>query len=219
MGKEARPLTGMLVRYALHGVAHLLELRQALLEDAATPAVSASRLGQASLVDDMAHASKRAVLYCLLNREFPSAQSMAKIGTRLWALVAARTDIGVFFKLNAGRVGLATTPSALARFADLQLGDLVLCCVSGVSMDGKHIYLDRYDHDWDYFDHQLRPSPVPEVGVYGREHHHRTTALGSPTSRGDCDPLLLRGLPATDEDLDAWDAEPEDLGLPEWVEE
>ncbi|CAE7203456.1 HAL3B [Symbiodinium natans] len=56
---------------------------------------------------------------------------------------------------------------------DVQLGDLVLCCVSGVSLDGKYIYLDRYDHDWDFFDHQLRPSLQPEVGAYGREHRFR----------------------------------------------
>ena len=29
--------------------------------------------------------------------------------------------------------------------------------------DGRYIYLDRYDHDWDFFDHQLRPSPEPEA--------------------------------------------------------
>lgn len=68
---------------------------------------------------------------------------MAKIGTRLWACVAAKTDVGVFFKLNAGRVGTASTIGAAMRFRDAGVGDVVLCCVSGVSIDGSVIYLDR----------------------------------------------------------------------------
>lgn len=206
----SRPLTRMLVRYALHGVVHLLPLRAALLEEASSSGIPFSYL---------AHASDRAVEYRLLNREFPSAASMAKIGTRLWALVAARTDLGVYFKLNAGRVGLSSTPSAIARFKDVELGDAVLCCVSGVSLDGTYLYLDRYDHDWDYFDHQLRPSGEPEVGTYGREHRHWTSLLPGASPVGSLDPLLLRGLPASGEPegadgFDAWEAGPEDLGQP-----
>jgi len=204
-----RPLSGVLLQYAAHGVANLLQLRAALLADAA-------ELG-AIAAEGAARASERALQYRVLNSEFPSAASMAKIGTRLWALVAARTDTGVYFKLNAGRVGLASTPSAVARFKDVHLGDAVLCCVSGASLNGAYVYLDRYDHDWDFFDHQLRPSGEREVGAYGREHRHRSSLLEGP---GLPDPLLLRGLPAAElrggaEGLDAWDAGLEDLGLPE----
>jgi len=208
-----RPLSSMLVRYALHGVAHLLALRQALLADLQELGTAAAR--------DAATASERALQYRLLNVEFPSAAAMAKIGTRLWAFLAAWTDTGIYFKLNAGRVGLAGTPSAMARFRDVQVGDAVLCCVSGVSQKGSYLYLDRYDPDWDFFDHQLRPAGSQELGAFGREHRHRPTvvALGAEP-----DPLLLRGLPAAEGPtggavLDAWEAGPEDLGLGEEGEE
>merc|ERR1711933_137290 len=166
-----RPLSKKLIRYAMHSVSHLIQLRAALFNDLSAMAKESDR---GSVAQEIALASARAVDYCFFNSEFPSAASMAKIGTRLWAVLATRTHTGIFFKLNAGRVGLTSTPSATARFADIQPGDAVLCCVSGVSVDGTYIYLDRYDHDWDYFDHQLRPCGVPEVGAYGREHRHRT---------------------------------------------
>lgn len=214
-----RPLPRLLVHYALHGVSHLLPLRRSLLDDAA-------ELSAASAMHGMADASERAVQYCVMNSEFPSASSMAKIGTQLWALVAARTDIGIFFKLNAGRVGLANTPSAMHRFKDVQLGDAVFCCVSGQNRNGSYIYLDRYDHDWDYYDHQLRPSGEPEVGAWGRDHRHESSLFTDPTV-SNVDPLLSRGLHGGDElcdagapgPVDAWDAEPEDVGLPPEAED
>eukprot|EP00913_Durusdinium_trenchii_P018303 g17196.t1 len=104
---------------------------------------------------------------------------------------------------------MVCTPSALKRFKDVKLGDLVYCCVSGVSIDGRYLYLDRYDHDWDYFDHQLRPSSQPEVGAYGREHRFSTSMFSH-----DLDPLFLRGLPGlADQAVDAWDASAEDVGM------
>eukprot|EP00933_Yihiella_yeosuensis_P067226 TRINITY_DN7196_c1_g1_i1.p1 TRINITY_DN7196_c1_g1~~TRINITY_DN7196_c1_g1_i1.p1 ORF type:complete len:321 (+),score=40.18 TRINITY_DN7196_c1_g1_i1:608-1570(+) len=236
-----RPLTGSLVRYALHGVAPLLDLRDSLVQEATeissnaksirepglsrrrrkNPVISSSTesqddssgsIGPEQIFLDMVHTSNRALDYRDLNREFPTAESMAKIGSRLWALAAARNDRALYFKLNAGRVGVVSTPSALSRFKDVQPGDLALCCVSGVSMDGSYLYLDRYDHDWDFFDHQLRPSGEPEVGVYGREHRHSTTSPALPDN-GSMDPLLLRGLPAFNDStaLDAWEADSEDV--------
>jgi len=210
-----RPLSGVLVRYALHGVAHMLELREAMLQQLAG--------GDQSILLEMQRASQRAAEYRLLNQDFPTAASMAKIGTRLWAYFASRTDSGIYMKLNAGRVGLVSTSAAIARFKDVQLGDAVLCCVSGVSIDGSYLYLDRYDHDWDFFDHQLRPSKEREVGVYGREHLHSPSLVEGETV---IDPLLLRGLPATaNADLlgkgaafDEWDADHIDLGLPAELE-
>lgn len=223
-----RPLSSLLVRYALHGVVHMRRLRRALLASAPAPAPA----GASGTIEELAaEASDQAVRYCFLNEGFSSAASMAKIGTRLWAMLAARTPSGLVFKLNAGRVGQATTPSAMARFDEVQLGDLVFCCVSGVSIDGAYIYLDRYDHDWDYFDYQLRALPPREpednlnleglLGGYRREHRHQT-AIHNPGSWDDLedniDPLLVRGLPgAFDGDsaagrLDQWDAEAEDVG-------
>merc|ERR1712008_622797 len=123
-----------MVHYALYGVSKLLPLRVALLKELST-------FGHIA-VADAAHASNRALEYRNLNSHFPTAESMAKIGTRLWAYVATRTHRGIYFKLNAGRVGLASTPAAILRFKDVQLGDAVLCCVSGVSINGSYIYLD-----------------------------------------------------------------------------
>eukprot|EP00439_Symbiodinium_sp_Y106_P044541 s1182_g5.t1 len=197
-----RPLSKGLVRYALHSVSHLRQLHQSL--------VAAARQNSSTSLEEFARASKRAAEYRVLNSNFPTAQSMAKIGTRLWALVASRTADKLLLKLNAGRVGMVSTPGALRRFKEVQLGDLVLCCVSGVSLDGRYIYLDRYDHDWDFFDHQLRPAQEPEVGAYGREHRFRTSLFSD-----DVDPLLQRGLPGLQmEATDAWDASPEDLDAP-----
>ncbi|CAE7810231.1 EXD1 [Symbiodinium sp. CCMP2592] len=197
-----RPLSKGLVRYALHSVSHLRQLHQSL--------VAAARENSRTSLEEFARASKRAAEYRVLNSNFPTAQSMAKIGTRLWALVASRTADKLLLKLNAGRVGMVSTPGALRRFKEVQLGDLVLCCVSGVSLDGRYIYLDRYDHDWDFFDHQLRPAQEPEVGAYGREHRFRTSLFSD-----DVDPLLQRGLPGLQmEATDAWDASPEDLDAP-----
>jgi len=210
-----RPLPGLLVRYALHGVDQLLPLRTAIL-DAAAPAGlvgpgGASGDTAGALLNEMVHASQRAADYCLLNREFPSAASMAKIGTRLWAYVAARTDVGIYFKLNAGRVGLASTAAAIDRFNDVRLGDIVLCCVSGVSINGSYLYLDRYDHDWDYFDHQLRPTGEREVGAFARELRYSPSLFAPPD---DVDPLIVRGLPGgeTGAGLDDWESTYDDLG-------
>lgn len=206
-----RPLPGALARYAVLGVSRLLALRRALLQAATAAGGSA--------LQEMAQVSEKAVSYCMLNKEFPSAAAMAKIGTRLWALVAARTDAGIFMKLNAGRVGLVNTLAAKGRFKDVQPGDTVLCCVSGVSIDGRYLYLDRYDHDWDFFDHQLRPTAQPEVGTYGRESRYRPSLI-EPSETPD--PLLLRGLPAAADagaGLDDWDADYPDMGLPAELED
>lgn len=214
-----RPLSSQLVRYALNGVTHLLPLRIAMLDE-----VEASGRRSRGPTGEVVNACRRAVDYCFMNQDFEAAKDMAKIGTQLWAQVTARTDTGVYCKLNAGRVGLVSTPSALARFEDVQLGDMVLCCVSGLSLDGGYLYLDRYDHDWDYYDHQKRPTGEPEVGVYGREHRHAPSLFVDPVHSG-VDPLLVRGLPAGDDlqgaegHLDAWDADPEDVGLPAEVDD
>ncbi|CAK9102185.1 unnamed protein product [Durusdinium trenchii] len=192
-----RPLSKALVSYAVRSVAYLLPLHELLMEKT-----------NAALQEEIAEASALAADYRFLNREFPTAESMAKIGTRLWALMASRGRDKLLLKLN-GRVGMVCTPSALKRFKDVKLGDLVYCCVSGVSIDGRYLYLDRYDHDWDYFDHQLRPSSQPEVGAYGREHRFSTSMFSH-----DLDPLFLRGLPGlADQAVDAWDASAEDVGM------
>lgn len=211
-----RPMKGALVKYALSGVSHLLELRRKLLAE-----VLDKYENEPAVSEELVRACDRGLQYRYLNGEFESAAAMAKPGTKLWGLVTARTDVGVFFKLNAGRVGLASTPGAIARFGNLQIGDMILCCVSGVNIDGGYIYLDKYDNDWDYFTHQERPAPEPEVGSYGREHKHESSLFLD--SEHDVDPLLVRGLPSAEglegsQHMDPWEAGPEDIGFPEEVE-
>ncbi|CAE8601880.1 unnamed protein product, partial [Polarella glacialis] len=192
--------------------------RRASTSTRSSPGVSESSAEASALsaAEEMAHASARALDYRLLNQEFPAPEAMAKIGTRLWALAAACTTRAIYFKLNAGRVGVVSTPSALKRFEDVQPGDLALCVVSGISLDGTYLYLDRYDHDWDFFDHQLRPTGEPEVGAFGREYRYSTSAPAFSRSET-TDPLLLRGLPALGDGLelpgglDPWEAGPEDV--------
>ena len=45
--------------------------------------------------------------------------------------------------------------------------------------DGRYLYLDRYDHDWDYFDHQLRPARTPEAHSRSVKKGRSTDFLGS----------------------------------------
>ncbi|CAK9102328.1 Ribonuclease D (RNase D) [Durusdinium trenchii] len=177
-----RPLSKALVSYAVRSVAYLLPLHELLMEK----------------TNEIAEASALAADYRFLNREFPTAESMAKIGTRLWALMASRGRESSWLKLRwvMGRfsrhdsegwwvplgwleeIWIAGDDVNMRFEEDVKLGDLVYCCVSGVSIDGRYLYLDRYDHDWDYFDHQLRPSSQPEVGAYGREHRFSSQAKG-----------------------------------------
>lgn len=210
-----RPLTGILLRYLLHDANRLLPLRKAFLQDIHR----GGHQQEVLLRKDVVNACQRALEHRHLNEDFETAASMARIRTRLWGIVAAMTPEGIYFKLNAGRPGVACTPSSMGRFRDVEVGDTVLCCVSGVSMDGGYLYLDRYDPDWDYFDHQLRPSAEPEVGSFGREYRHLTRA----TDDGDIDPLVARGLPALQTlpggDFDEWETGTNDLGLPESLED
>merc|ERR1712194_661332 len=93
----------------------------------------------------------------------------AKIGTPLWAHVSAISTTAIYFKLNLGkRFGVVNTPSALRRFlrnpedlaagtSQIRVGDAVRCVVSGVSVTGRYFFLDKYDHDWNYFDFGQRP--------------------------------------------------------------
>jgi len=181
-----RPLSENVVRYAIHGVYHLLPLYHAL-----------SSFQEAS-EESVLSRSEHHIEYAKLNLEVAEPKDAAKIGTQLWAMAAARKDEALFFKLNLGRTGVVSTPSALSRFADVDIGDTVRCVVSGVSKDGSFLYVDRYDHDWDFYQVSTRPKPAGTVDL-GREVRHETSILESTKT----DPLLTRVVGESyDEDSD-----------------
>jgi ribosomal protein S1 len=135
--------------------------------------------------------------YCTLNLEISRPEEVEKIGRPLLGMVASITDKGVFFKLNIGRTGVCSTPSALKRmvrggsnFAPVQVGDTVELAVSGVSIDGRTIYVDRRDPDWEYFDFFRRPSPTKK-GTVVQEYRHIPSLVEGEVG---VDPLLRRGL-------------------------
>ena len=179
-----RPLTKELVQYAVHGVEHLLTLWHAISNPLHEAGIS---------VESITHASDEWASYCGLNPEITKPEMVEKIGTPLHGMVAAITDKGVYFKLNVGRTGVCSTPSAMKRmivrspdFNPVQVGDVVELAVAGVSMDGKIVYVDRRDPDWEYFDFFRRPSPE-KMGSQEYKHVPSLLTEGS-------DPLLRRGL-------------------------
>ena len=182
-----RPLSKDLVDYAIEGVEHLLPLWSSLQ----------SALRQAGLSDDdVIKASEGWLDYRHLNVELTEARLIEKIGTPVMGMVAAINDKGVYFKLNIGRTGVCSTPSALKRmllgsggFPPVQVGDTVELAVSGLSLDGKIVYVERRDPDWEYFDFQRRPSHAKK-GTSVEEYRH-TPSLVEDAS---IDPLLRRGL-------------------------
>ena len=179
-----RPLTKELVDYAVAGVKFLVPLYERMSKQLDKVSPSAITEACDSWVD-----------YCDLNPELSKPADVEKIGLPVMGMVAAINDRGVYFKLNIGRTGVCCTPSALKRmlmggrnFAPVQVGDTVELSVSGISLDGRTIYVDRRDPDWEYFDFFRRPSPgKKEIGEY----------LHVPSiveSGEDIDPLLRRGL-------------------------
>ena len=178
-----RPLSKQLVDYAVHGVEHLIPLWTAMSQELDLHLVLQS--------------SEAWLAYRDLNRHLSEPNRVEKIGTPLQGMVAAVTDKGVFFKLNIGRTGVVSTPSALKRmltgagdFPPVQVGDTIDLCVSGISLDGKTVYVDRSDPDWEYFDFLRRPDPK-KIDSPAQEYRHIPSLV-----EGDAriDPLLRRGL-------------------------
>eukprot|EP00392_Amoebophrya_sp_AT5.2_P004631 g4639.t1 len=197
-----RPLGRELIRYAVHGCVRLraLYLRQLRAaeqrlgvgepEPGAPPPVPGS-YNEKDFASRVKLQTTHFLRYSTMNLHIPRASDAAKIGTVLWALCCARTSHKnfLYWKLNLGRTGVTSTPSALGRFKDVRVGDAVLCVVSGVSIRGEFLYLDKYDHDWAY--HEFRERPVDSgsgnIMPFGREPRHQV-GLGSDA----VDPLLLR---------------------------
>lgn len=182
-----RPLTSDLVKYAIEGVEFLLPLSQKM-----EPELSAVGISESHVVD----ASEKWTEYASINTEISSAPEAWKLGTPLLGMVAAINDKGVYFKLNLGVTGVCCTPSAMKRmligttsFPPVQVGDTVELAVSGASVDGKIIYVDRRDPDWEFFDFLRRPNQRKKATI-SQEYRHEPSLVGDQ----DVDPLLRRGL-------------------------
>lgn len=141
--------------------------------------------------------------YCHLNNEFEDGKAAEKIGTPILGSVAAITPRGVYFKLNLGRTGIACTPSAMKRmivgspsFPPVQVGDTIELAVSGKSVNGTALYVDRRDSDWEYFDFKRRPD---RKKIDSNEFHHEPSLVDNKGS----DPLLRRGLGTGEFDFDS----------------
>jgi hypothetical protein len=181
-----RPLPGELVKYALHGVEFLKPLFERMQAELEILNVSKA---------DVMDASSKWMEYRELNANLGT-KEVEKIGAPLLGMVASINDRGVYFKLNLARTGVCTTPSALKRmlngsggFPPVQVGDIVELAVSGISLDGKVLYVDRLDPDWEYFDFLRRPHPGKR-GTSVQEYRHNPSIV----EHADIDPLLRRGL-------------------------
>ena len=190
-----RPLSKQLIDYAVNGVEHLIPIWREM-----SVIFDSTESHRAVLT-----ASEAWVAYCEMNPELVQPNMVEKVGTPLLGMVAAITDKGVYFKLNIGRTGVCSTPSALKRmvlgagnFPPVQVGDTVELAVSGISLDAKTVYVDRRDPDWEYFDFFRRPHPK-KIDQPGQEYRHVPSLVDG---RKGADPLLRRGL-GTDNAIDS----------------
>eukprot|EP00922_Rhytidocystis_sp_ex-Travisia-forbesii_P013672 GHVS01020437.1.p1 GENE.GHVS01020437.1~~GHVS01020437.1.p1 ORF type:complete len:456 (-),score=69.12 GHVS01020437.1:909-2276(-) len=142
-----RPLSKDLVRYAVQGVLHLPALMTSLLDKMNT-------LGCET--QECVKQTTKFTRYRFLNANFESATQIATRGSFIQGMLAARTDHSLIFKLNCGRQAIACTPSAMARFSDVQLGEIADLRVSTVSVDGMFVYVDREDGLNDYWNLKRR---------------------------------------------------------------
>ncbi|KEP66999.1 UNVERIFIED_CONTAM: 3'-5' exonuclease domain-containing protein [Hammondia hammondi] len=161
-----RPLPTDLLRYAVFGVSHLLDLAHVLSFHLSSCNEVIRRSGEVYLP------------YRHLNTHLNSPAEIASPGAVIQGMVAARTCVGLTLKLNCGRNGVVSTPAALSRFHDVKLGDIVDVQVASQSQDGQTVYLDRYDGLYNYWNLKERP----------RTRHQTAMAL---TSESQVDPLLL----------------------------
>jgi exonuclease 3'-5' domain-containing protein 1 len=180
-----RPLSKDLVDYAVLGVKFLVPLYERMARKYEVMDSVQIREACDSWVD-----------YCDMNAHIKKPSDVEKIGYPIMGMVAAINDRGVYFKLNIGRTGVCSTPSALKRmlhggrnFVPVQVGDTVELSVSGISIDGRTIYVDRRDPDWEYFDFLRRPSPNKKDST--QEYLHVPSVVEDD---GGIDPLLRRGL-------------------------
>lgn len=140
---ETRPLSNISIIYALKNVKYLYKLYK--IFDKLLP----KKLGLEK--------SKEFVNYCYLNYEYKLPNDLAKRGNIVEAMLVSKSLLNCVFKLNSTRKGMACTPSTIAHFVDVKIGDVVLCVVSNKSIDQKILYLCKHDDVYDYWNLKERP--------------------------------------------------------------
>lgn len=149
-----RPLQPELIAYATQDVMYLPLLHRTLC----------SALGDPSGGRVLSR-STRYVDYARMNHHLASPKAAERRGLRVQAMLATRTEEALYFKLNLGahRQGAVSRPVALARFSDLQFGDIADCWVSAWNASANVLFLERFETG----------NAVPELpdytaGKYGR---------------------------------------------------
>lgn len=141
---EDRPLTPQALRYAVEGVAHLLDLRREMT----------ASLGDTE-GDLVTQRSARYVEYAHLNAaEFATPDlSWLRQGAPLSAMLASRKPGALYFKLNhSGLTGAVLNPEDMADFQDLAHGDVASCRVKELSDCRQFVHLRRDGHGQLFFD-------------------------------------------------------------------
>ncbi|VWU48447.1 exonuclease, putative [Hepatocystis sp. ex Piliocolobus tephrosceles] len=140
---ETRPLSNTSIIYALKNVKYLLPLYN----------IFDKLLPKKKVLEK----SKDFVNYCFLNSRFKLPTDLAKRGNIIEAMLVSKSMLNCVFKLNSTRKGIACTPSSVAQFRDVNVGDVVLCVVSNKSIDQKILYLCKHDDVYDYWNLKDRP--------------------------------------------------------------
>ncbi|CRH03706.1 exonuclease, putative [Plasmodium relictum] len=140
---EMRPLSKMCIIYALKNVKYLLPLYK----------IFDKMVSKKEVLEK----SKDFVNYCFLNSRYKLPNDLAKRGNIIEAMLVSKSLINCVFKLNSTRKGIACTPSSVAQFRDVNVGDVVLCVVSNKSIDQKVLYLCKHDDVYDYWNLKERP--------------------------------------------------------------
>ncbi|SBS81042.1 exonuclease, putative [Plasmodium ovale] len=153
---EIRPLSKVSIIYALKNVKYLPPLYK--IFDKVLP--------KKEVLDK----SKDFVNYCFLNSRYKLPMDLAKRGNIVEAMLVSKSLINCVFKLNSTRKGIACTPSSVAQFRDVNVGEVVLCVVSNKSIDQKILYLCKHDDVYDYWNLKERPR-----GKFKPSIHENTT--------------------------------------------
>ncbi|GAW79664.1 3'-5' exonuclease domain containing protein [Plasmodium gonderi] len=140
---EIRPLSKMSIIYALKNVKYLFPLYR--IFDNMLP------------TKKVLEKSKDFINYCFMNSRYKLPVDLAKRGNIVEAMLVSKSMLNCVFKLNSTRRGIACTPSSVAQFRDVKVGDVVLCVVSNKSIDQKILYLCKHDDVYDYWNLKERP--------------------------------------------------------------
>lgn len=140
---EQRPLDTTSMIYALKNVKYLIPLYETF-----------NRLIPKK---EVVEKSKDFVNYCFLNSRYKLPTDLAKRGNIVEAMLVSKSLLTCVFKLNSTRKGIACTPSSVAQFRNVPVGDVVLCVVSNKSIDQRILYLCKYDDVYDYWNLKERP--------------------------------------------------------------